>query len=82
MINDHLDTLSDVSALSSFFTLMNNKNIEDCNICQKYISSIHISDTLTEIRGSIQNQLLNEQDYVFSFSELYLPCKTLLSFSY
>lgn len=53
---------------------MNENNIEELNICQKYISVIHISDELSEIRGSIQGQLLSEQDYVFSFSELFLPC--------
>ena len=69
-----VDHLQDISCLLDLFNLMNENNIEELKICQKYISVIHISDELSEIRGSVQGQLISEQDYVFSFSELFLPC--------
>lgn len=69
-----VDDIADANGLTDFFSLMSSNEVEELSICQKYISVIHISDVLTEIRGSVQGQLLTEQDYLFSFSELFIPC--------
>lgn len=72
----NLDAMEDPKDLEQLFFIMNNNNSDELStlsICQKFIKRITFSDTVTAFTGVISDELLSQQDSLFSFSEVVIP---------
>lgn len=71
-----LDAMEDPKDLEQLFFIMNNNNSDELStlsICQKFIKRITFSDSATAFTGVISDELLTQQDSLFSFSEVIIP---------
>ena len=68
--------MGDPTDLEQLFFIMNNNNSDELSslsVCQKFIKRITFSDTTTAFHGVIRDELLSQQDSLFSFSEVIVP---------
>lgn len=71
-----LDAMEDPKDLEQLFFIMNNNNsdeLSNLSICQKFIKRITFSDSVAVFTGVIADELLTQQDSLFSFSEVIIP---------
>ena len=72
--------MNDPEDLKQLFFIMNNRDSDEMSqltVCQKFIKRITISDSVPHFKGVVRDELLTQQDYLFSFSELFIPRKRM-----
>ena len=68
--------MEDPTDLEQLFFIMNNNNSDELSslsICQKFIKRLTFSDTAAAFTGVVRDELLSQQDSLFSFSEVLIP---------